>query len=196
MSALSSGSKRPMTTPVGRWAGVRDCTSSSPSFTWSPENTNMIADALSRLAYPASQAARDVTKHGTVEEKEEMKRLIQEEEAEERYCLVTTRSGKDTAEVQEEEISKKKREETKSRSPCPHPLWPFRWGPKFHRRLRSVFHVSNEPRRHGLDFSSNQTLHKIHLRFSFALQLRTLSPKSNPSQVVVQKSSLYPKFLN
>ena len=37
-----------------------------------PGNTNMVADAISRWAYPASQAARDVTKHGTVEDKEEM----------------------------------------------------------------------------------------------------------------------------
>jgi hypothetical protein len=61
-----------------------------------PGKTNMVADALSRWAYPASEAARDVTKHGTVEDKEEMQGLIEEEEKDERKCRVTTRSGKET----------------------------------------------------------------------------------------------------
>ena len=68
-----------------------------------PGRTNMVADALSRWAHPASQAARDVTKHGTVEDKEEMLKLIEEEEEEVRKCRVTTRSGKETKEQEDEE---------------------------------------------------------------------------------------------
>ena len=68
-----------------------------------PGNTNVVADALRRWAYPASQAARDATKHGTSEDKKEMRRLIEEEEAEERDCLVSTHSGEDTAEVREDQ---------------------------------------------------------------------------------------------
>ena len=56
-------------------------------------NVNEVADSLSRWAYPASQAAREVCKHGTWENKVEMEGLEKQEMEEERQCMVVTRSG-------------------------------------------------------------------------------------------------------
>ena len=39
-----------------------------------PGKENLIADVLSRWAYPASQALRDVSKHGSAQDKEEMEK--------------------------------------------------------------------------------------------------------------------------
>ena len=78
-----------------------------------PGKENQIADILSRWAYPASQALRYVSKHGSLEDKEEMEEIIQKEREEEMGCLIirlkgepdernafirgiTTRSGKKT----------------------------------------------------------------------------------------------------
>ena len=44
---------------------------------------NMIADILSRWAYPASQAWRDVSKHGSVEDTEHVRRIKEQEERKE-----------------------------------------------------------------------------------------------------------------
>ena len=44
---------------------------------------NGVADALSRYAYPAGQAYRDVSRHGSVEDLEDVRRLKREEEEEE-----------------------------------------------------------------------------------------------------------------
>ena len=41
-----------------------------------PGKENTIADILSRWAYPASQAYREISKHGTLEEKLEMEEMI------------------------------------------------------------------------------------------------------------------------
>jgi len=74
-----------------------------------PGKENQIADILSRWAYPASQALRDISKHGSLEDKEAMEEIIQQEREEERDCLgvelkgnedvviggITTRSGKE-----------------------------------------------------------------------------------------------------
>ena len=76
-----------------------------------PGKENTIADILSRWAYPASQALRDISKHGSQQDKDEMDEIIREEKREEAQCLwlkvknqpnfrnnfiqgVTTRSGK------------------------------------------------------------------------------------------------------
>ena len=78
-----------------------------------PGKENTIADILSRWAYPASQALRDVSKHGSLQDKEEMEGIIQREKEEEMDCLwlrvkdqpnsrnpyirgIVTRSGKQT----------------------------------------------------------------------------------------------------
>jgi hypothetical protein len=45
-----------------------------------PGKDNHIADVLSRWAYPASVAYRDVSKHGTLEDELEMKEFIQARE--------------------------------------------------------------------------------------------------------------------
>jgi hypothetical protein len=57
-----------------------------------PGKENEIADILSRWAYPASEALRDVSRHGNAQDTEEMKALIKEEYLDERNCLgVTTK---------------------------------------------------------------------------------------------------------
>ena len=52
-----------------------------------PGKENTICDVLSRWAYPASLAAKQVSRHGTQEEREEMKEIIRQEKEEERQCL-------------------------------------------------------------------------------------------------------------
>ena len=52
-----------------------------------PGKENMIPDILSRWAYPAGQAFRDICKQGTVEDQDEMKEIIKQEREEERQCL-------------------------------------------------------------------------------------------------------------
>ena len=71
-----------------------------------PGRDNSIADILSRWAYPASQASRDISKHGSYEDDEEMREIIRQEKLEESQCAViklhkpklivglTTRGGK------------------------------------------------------------------------------------------------------
>lgn len=49
---------------------------------------NVVADALSRWAYPASKAFADTSIHGSDQDAEEMEALIQEERREERQCQV------------------------------------------------------------------------------------------------------------
>ena len=44
-----------------------------------PGPENLIPDALSRWAYPASSSREDVSFHGSVEAKEEVRRMAQEE---------------------------------------------------------------------------------------------------------------------
>ena len=73
-----------------------------------PGKDNTIADILSRWAYPASQALRDISKHGSLADDQEMRDLIAQEKLEERECMhiylknpkksvwVTTRSGRAT----------------------------------------------------------------------------------------------------
>ena len=52
-----------------------------------PGKDNTIADVLSRWAYPASQALRDISKHGSTQDKEDMDNIIQEEREEEMGCM-------------------------------------------------------------------------------------------------------------
>ena len=47
-----------------------------------PGKENTIADILSRWAYPASQALRDISKHGNEQDDAEMKELIRQEKEE------------------------------------------------------------------------------------------------------------------
>ena len=50
----------------------------------------MVADALSRLAYPASKAFADVSIHGSEEDDRQMRELIEVERQEERECSIIT----------------------------------------------------------------------------------------------------------
>ena len=51
---------------------------------YQPGKDNIVADALSRFAYPACKAFQDTSVHGNEESREEMKRIIEEEREEER----------------------------------------------------------------------------------------------------------------
>ena len=51
-----------------------------------PGRENTVADILSRWAYPASQALRDISMHGSEKDDLEMKRFIEEEKNIERAC--------------------------------------------------------------------------------------------------------------
>ena len=48
---------------------------------------NTVAEVLSRFAYPASEAYRDISKHGSVQDEDEMEGLILRERMEERGCM-------------------------------------------------------------------------------------------------------------
>ena len=47
----------------------------------------MVADVLSRFAYPASEAYWDISNHGSVQDEDEMEGLILRERMEERGCM-------------------------------------------------------------------------------------------------------------
>ena len=51
---------------------------------------NEIADHLSRWAYPASQAYRDISKHGSEKDKADVKKIIEEERLEAEEILGQT----------------------------------------------------------------------------------------------------------
>jgi hypothetical protein len=51
---------------------------------------------LLRWAYPASQAYRDISKHGTLEDSEEMEEIIRQEREEEKKCIYLTLKGDPT----------------------------------------------------------------------------------------------------
>ena len=51
------------------------------------EKNNTVADVLSRFAYPASEAYRDISKHGSVKDEDEMQGLISRERIDERGCI-------------------------------------------------------------------------------------------------------------
>ena len=53
-----------------------------------PGKDNVVADAMSRWAYPASLAFADVSWHGSEEDEKQMKELIRQELKEEHTCRV------------------------------------------------------------------------------------------------------------
>jgi len=56
---------------------------------YTPGKDHLIADTLSRWAYPASKALADISKHGNVEATNESREIIEEEEREEEEMLST-----------------------------------------------------------------------------------------------------------
>ena len=115
--AIESWAKEVLDTPSGpvgrraRWHQIFSKYDLSVGYI--PGKDNTIADILSRWAYPASQALRDVSKHGSALDDAEMKELIAQEKLEEMECMViklrepkgiqgvVTRSGKNTAQPSE-----------------------------------------------------------------------------------------------
>jgi hypothetical protein len=89
--ALESWAKEVLDTPSGpigrraRWHQILSKFDLSVGYIPGRENT--IADLLSRWAYPASQALKDVSRHGSAQDTEEMRAIIQREKDEEANCL-------------------------------------------------------------------------------------------------------------
>ena len=89
--ALESWAKEVLDTPSGplgrrsRWHQIFSRFDLSVGYI--PGSQNLIPDILSRWAYPASQAFRDISKHGTEEDDAEMRDIIREEREEERQCM-------------------------------------------------------------------------------------------------------------
>ena len=46
---------------------------------YTPGHTNVVADAMSRYAYPASSAREEVSFHGSMEAREEVKKMLEVE---------------------------------------------------------------------------------------------------------------------
>jgi hypothetical protein len=51
-----------------------------------PGKDNHLADVMSRWAYPASQASRDISRHGSAQDKLEMKEILLQEKKDEMQC--------------------------------------------------------------------------------------------------------------
>ena len=74
--------------PVGRRARWHEFFSRfNLSVGYTPGETNTIADILSRWAYPASQALKEVSKHGSFHDTEQAIEIIRQEREEERSCM-------------------------------------------------------------------------------------------------------------
>ena len=59
-----------------------------------PGKNNTVANVLSRFAYPASEAYRDISKHGSAQDEEERESLILRERMKERGCMyISAREG-------------------------------------------------------------------------------------------------------
>ena len=52
-----------------------------------PGKDNLIADVMSRWAYPASEAFRDLCKHGSAQDKTEMDEILRQELEDEKMCM-------------------------------------------------------------------------------------------------------------
>ena len=89
--ALESWAKEVLDTPSGpqgrrsRWHQILSKFDLTVGYI--PGKENCVADVLSRWAYPASQAQREVSKHGTAQDKEEMEEEIEREREEEETCM-------------------------------------------------------------------------------------------------------------
>ena len=146
--AIESWAKELLDTPSGpvgrraRWHQIFSKYDLSVGYI--PGKENSIADILSRWAYPASQALRDISKHGSYDDDEEMRSIIAQENAEEAECMViklisprqllgiTTRSGKTTSESPQQGQFAPPRQvhfepEAGSHQPVSHPISHERW---------------------------------------------------------------------
>ena len=143
-----------------------------------PGKENMIADVLSRWAYPASQALRDVSKHGSAQDKEEMEKIIEEEQEEEKYCMwislkdqpnprnvwvqgMVTRSGKNVApeEEKEGEVPLRGTEGGVSPGGTDTPVDAHSEGPRKKGKEKRKEHAERGPEAHVATFSPNPSEH-------------------------------------
>ena len=80
--------------PAGRRARWHETLSKFDlSVEYLPGPENVVADALSRWAYPACKAFQDTSFHGSTEAQEQMREIEREEKADERQVEVVTRSA-------------------------------------------------------------------------------------------------------
>ena len=63
---------RPVDQSVDGRAGTDSFLVFDLSVGYVPGENNTVADVLSRFAYPASEAYRDISKHGSVQDEDEM----------------------------------------------------------------------------------------------------------------------------
>jgi hypothetical protein len=78
-----------MSGPTGRRSRWHELLSKfDVSVAYIPGKDNVVTDALSRWAYPASKAFQDTSIHGSDRDDVDMKALIEEERKEERTCRV------------------------------------------------------------------------------------------------------------
>ena len=87
--------------PAGRRARWHETLSKFDlTIQYMPGEDNIVADAMSRFAYPACKAFQDSSFHGNEESREEMKRIIADEIAEGRMVgVITTKMGKQTSQI-------------------------------------------------------------------------------------------------
>ncbi len=87
-SCVKETMRPPCGTPSRRARWHRKLSRFSITVVHVPGKDYLAADALSRWAYPASQSLNDISLHGTKEDDDKMKRIIEEEKREEKACLV------------------------------------------------------------------------------------------------------------
>jgi hypothetical protein len=75
-----------------------------------PGKDHVVADAMSRWAYPASQSFADVSWHGSAEDTAEMEKIMQEERREERgFCQVGVSGVEGSWKTEEYKVSEERR---------------------------------------------------------------------------------------
>jgi hypothetical protein len=84
-----------------------------------PGKENVVADILSRWAYPAGEFARDTSIHGSENDDIEMTRIMDEEKCVERGCVYMTLCGPPDAENLRESRATRKRQGKGSAGPTP-----------------------------------------------------------------------------
>ena len=79
-----------------------------------PGKENMIADILSRWAYPAGQAYRDTCKHGSEQDRKEVEEIERQEREEAKHCLMVSNEKEPQPHNQEFEVTRARPVERRS----------------------------------------------------------------------------------
>ena len=68
--------------------GTKKLSQFRSSVQYVPRKDNVVADAMSRWAYPAPQAGGDVSMHGNLQDGEEMKQILEDKKQEEKGGVI------------------------------------------------------------------------------------------------------------